>query len=238
MTRTTDLPTPAIALAIAAHPDDVEFQAGATLAKWAAAGCAVHHLILTDGSKGSWNPSDDQAVLVARREDEQRSAAVRLGGAPERVRFLRWRDGELEAGPRQQAQVAAAIREVRPDVVLGHDPWRRYRLHPDHRNAGWLTTDGIVAARDPHFFPELAIPHHRPSALLLWEADEADHDEVVDEAAVDAKIAALLEHTTQFRSTHGITDPSDDAQRTAFGDRIRERMGTPLTESFKLINRL
>ena len=46
------------------------------------------------------------------------------------------------------------IRRLRPDVVLGHDPWKRYRLHPDHRHAGFLAVDGIVAARDPHFFPE------------------------------------------------------------------------------------
>ena len=50
------------------------------------------------------------------------------------------------------------IRRLRPDVVLGHDPWKRYRLHPDHRNAGWLTVDGVVAARDPHFYPEHDYP--------------------------------------------------------------------------------
>lgn len=48
-----DLPTPSVALAIGAHPDDIEFGCGATLAKWAAAGCRIHHLVLTDGSKGT-----------------------------------------------------------------------------------------------------------------------------------------------------------------------------------------
>ena len=51
-----DLPAPASALAIGAHPDDIEFGCGATLAKWAAAGTVLHHLVLTDGSKGSWDP--------------------------------------------------------------------------------------------------------------------------------------------------------------------------------------
>ena len=50
---------PARALAIAAHPDDVEFGCGATLAKWAAAGCVVNHLVCTDGSKGTWDPAAD-----------------------------------------------------------------------------------------------------------------------------------------------------------------------------------
>jgi LmbE family N-acetylglucosaminyl deacetylase len=241
----TDLPTPEVALAVAAHPDDVEFQAGATLARWAAAGCAIHHLILTDGSKGTWDPGTDPALLVARREEEQREAALRLGGGPGGVRFLRWPDGELEAGLRQRAQVAAAIRAVRPDVVLGHDPWRRYRLHPDHRNAGWLVCDGVVAARDPLFFPELALAPHRPGALLLWEADEANHVETADDAAVAAKVAALLEHRSQFLTTHRISDEADAAQLRAFSDRVRSRLaergalaGRPLGESFRLLDDL
>ena len=69
---TRDRPTPTSALAIAAHPDDVEFGCGGTLAKWAASGCVVHHLVCTDGSKGSWDPSDDTTALVAVRQDEQR----------------------------------------------------------------------------------------------------------------------------------------------------------------------
>ena len=241
----TDLPTPAVALAVGAHPDDVEFQAGATLARWAAAGCVIHHLILTDGSKGTWDPDADPAELVATREAEQRAAARRLGGPVGGVRFLRWPDGELDAGLRQRSQVAAAIREVRPDVVLGHDPWRRYRLHPDHRNAGWLVCDGVVAARDPLFFPELQRPHHRPGALLLWEADEPNHVEVAGEAALAAKVAALLEHHSQFVTTHGITDIGDAAQVTAFSERVRTRLvergapaGAPLGESFRLLDDL
>jgi LmbE family N-acetylglucosaminyl deacetylase len=242
---TLDLPTPAIALAVAAHPDDVEFQAGATLARWAAAGCAVHHLILTDGSKGTWDPAADPASLVGEREAEQRAAALRLGAPVGGVRFLRWPDGELEAGLRQRAQVAAAIREVRPEVVLGHDPWRRYRLHPDHRNAGWLVCDGIVAARDPLFFPELATPPHRPRALLLWEADEVNHVEVADDAALEAKVAALLEHRSQFITTHGITDAADPDQVAAFSARQRARLveraeavDAELGESFRLLENL
>ena len=76
-TVTVDLPAPAVALAIGAHPDDIEFGAGATLAKWAAAGCRVHHLVLTDGSKGSWDPDEDLERLVADRMQECREAAAR-----------------------------------------------------------------------------------------------------------------------------------------------------------------
>ena len=216
-----DLPVPARALAVGAHPDDVEFGCGGTLAKWAAAGCEIHHLVCTDGSKGSWDPAQDAAELVAARREEQRAAARALGGAGHVV-FCGWTDGELEAGLRQRWEVASWIRRLRPDVVLGHDPWRRYRLHPDHRAAGFLVTDGIVAARDPHFFPELAAAHHRPTTLLLWEADEPDHVEDI-EAHLDTKLDALLCHRSQYRSTMQIDDPTSEDQIGRFRAKIADR---------------
>lgn len=235
-----DLPTPSVALAIGAHPDDIEFGCGATLAKWAAAGCRIHHLVCTDGSKGSWDPSEDVARLVATRQEEQRAASRQLGGDG-RVIFLRWPDGELECGLRQRWEVAHAIRRTRPDVVLGHDPWKRWRLHPDHRNAGFLLTDGVVAARDPHFFPELGEAPHRPATLLLWETEDGDHLEDVS-GHQDVKIRALLAHRSQWPSTMGIADAGDEDQIAAFERRVRqklatvgERIGTPAAEEFKLI---
>src|SRR5919201_3735941 len=74
-----DLPVPGRALAIGAHPDDIDFGCGATLAKWAARGCEVFELVLTDGSKGSWDPKADRANLVGLRREEQRAAASALG---------------------------------------------------------------------------------------------------------------------------------------------------------------
>lgn len=219
---TANLPTPGVALAIGAHPDDVEFGAGATLAKWAAAGCVVHHLVLTDGSKGTWNPDADIAALRATRQHEQREAARRLGGARAgSVTFLDQIDGELESTLALRGEVARCIRRVRPDVVLGHDPWKRYRLHPDHRHAGLLACDGVVAARDPHFFREHGIAHHRPDVLLLWEADEPDHVEDVT-GFVDTKLHALEAHVSQFESTmHAVSSE----QLTAFRERITDRLG-------------
>ena len=217
---TRNLSTPSSALAIGAHPDDVEFGCGATLAKWAADGCVVHHLILTDGSKGTWDPNVNPSELAVMRQGEQRDAAQRLG-ATGQVVFLGWPDGELESSLRQRWQVAFWIRKLMPAVVLGHDPWKRYRLHPDHRNAGFLVCDGIVAARDPHFFPEQNLAHHRPDRLLLWEADAPDHVEDVSDF-VDTKLAALEAHTSQFESTMKAVD---EAQIVKFRDRIRSRLG-------------
>ncbi len=240
---TTDLPTPQSALAIGAHPDDIEFGCGATLAKWAGEGCEVHHLICTDGSKGSWDLNQDTAELVALRRHEQRRAAAALGASGQCI-FLNWTDGELEAGIRQRWEIAYWIRKLRPDVVLGHDPWKRWRLHPDHRNAGFLTVDGIVAARDPHFFPEQELESHRPSTLLLWEPDEIDHVETLKTTLI-LKIDALLEHHSQYRSTHNILDPEDPLQIKQFADWVEhhqriegELVGALSGEAFKRIDRL
>jgi LmbE family N-acetylglucosaminyl deacetylase len=237
-----DLPVPERALVVVAHPDDAEFQAGATLAKWARQGCEVHHLVLTNGSKGTWDRTVDQEWLIQTRKDEQRAAATLLGGTG--VVFLGHTDGELDANRAVRAQVCAVIRRLRPTVVLGHDPWKRYRLHPDHHAAGQLCVEGIVAARDPFFHPEQLIDGvtpHRPDALLLFEPDEVNHHEVVEEPDLDAKLAALEAHTTQMETTHfykvGEGDPLE-----LFRARQRQRLtdagsaiGVPLAEPFHLI---
>jgi LmbE family N-acetylglucosaminyl deacetylase len=235
-----DLPTPARALAIAAHPDDVEFNCGATFAKWSAAGCVVNHLICTDGSKGSWDPDVDQDELVATRLREQRAAANRLGSTGEVV-HLGVVDGELEVTRELIGQVAYWIRRLQPDVVFAHDPWKRWRLHPDHRAAGFLACDAVVAARDPHFFPDHDVTHHRPHTVLLFETEEPDHVEDVSGYA-DAKVAALLAHESQFETTMYITD-DPGSQAAAFRARIENELadfgrlaGVHHAEAFKLID--
>jgi LmbE family N-acetylglucosaminyl deacetylase len=248
-----DLPAPSSALAIGAHPDDIEFGCGATLAKWAKAGCRVHHLVLTDGSKGSWDPDENLDALVAARADESRAAAAVIDGtgnarsADDRVLFLGRVDGELVNGPAERREVATLIRRLAPAVVLAHDPWRRYRLHPDHRHAGFLSLDALVAARDPHFFPDIGIAPHRPEALLLFEADLPNH--VEDATGFEAvKIDALLCHASQGVSTMGFEagpagQPSAGIE--AFSAKVHRQLSAhgalasiPLGEAFHLIHDL
>jgi len=237
-----NLPTPASALAIAAHPDDIEFECGATLAKWSEAGARCHLLICTDGRKGTWDVDADTDALIVRRQAEQREAARRLGVSGE-VRFLGAEDGELDHGVERRSEVARVIREVMPDVVLGHDPWRRWRMHPDHRAAGFLTVDGVVAARDPHYHREHAVPHHRPSHLLLFECEEPNLSESISDAHLEAKVQALLAHESQFETTMVIGDDDDGTQAEAFRARTRgearrdgRRAGVALAESFRLLD--
>jgi len=240
----TGLPVPGRALAVGAHPDDVELYAGATLAAWAAAGCEVSILVCTDGSKGSWDADRDPAELVATRREEQHAAAELLGATGEVV-FLDRVDGELDADRAGAHEVAAWVRRLRPDVLLGHDPWRRWRLHPDHRAAGFLVTDGVVAARDPHFLAGSGLAHHRPDELLLFDTEEPNHAEPVDEAAAATKVEALLAHRSQHLSTMGIGTHDDGTQTGAFRDSLLaeladlgERFGVALAEGFRRVDGL
>jgi LmbE family N-acetylglucosaminyl deacetylase len=232
------LETPARVLAIGAHPDDIEFGVGGTLAGWAAAGCAVTMLIVTDGSKGSWDPAVDPAQLAQRRIEEQAAAAAVLGATD--VRHLDYPDGELEYTMALREVMCRQIRDVRPDVVISHDPWRRYQLHPDHRATGWAVMDGVIAARDHLFFPNQGLEAHRPDAVLLWSADEADYFEDIS-SQFDTKIEALLCHSSQGTTTMGGAEQAED-KREAFVARMRHwagEQGRPaglgLAESFKRI---
>jgi len=220
---TVDLEVPPRVLAIGAHPDDIEFGCGATLAKWGAAGSEIWLFVLTDGSKGTWDPTADLAELAHVRIDEQVAAARVLGVT--KVVHGGFVDGELSNGRGERERVVAVIRRARPTMVLTHDPWKRYRLHPDHRAAGFLVLDSIVAARDHHFFPEDGLEPHRPDEVLLFEADVVDHYESVDDTA-GTKVDALLAHRSQWRSTMGIDDrsPDADAQRAAFETRIEREL--------------
>jgi LmbE family N-acetylglucosaminyl deacetylase len=195
-------------LAFGAHPDDVELQAGGTLAGWAARGAHVEMACFTAGEKGSADPAADPATLARVRRAEA-TAAARALGAKGPVHFLGAVDGELEVTMALRLAVARLVRTVRPDVVLGHDPWRRWLLHPDHRAAGLLTVDGVVAAREPLYAPALAaegLAAHRPHTVLLFGTDAPD--ELVDvTAAIDAKLASLRVHASQ------LPDPADTERR-------------------------
>ncbi|MEZ5340084.1 MAG: PIG-L deacetylase family protein [Acidimicrobiales bacterium] len=240
-----NLPTPERALAIGAHPDDVDFGCGATLAKWAAAGCEVSVLVCTDGSKGTWDPTVNVDTLIATRQSEQRAAAAALGATGD-VIFLGSPDGELDSSLVERERVAYWIRMLRPTVVIGHDPWKPYRLHPDHRHAGLLACEGVVAARDHLFFPDQHLPHHRPDLILLFETDNADHAEDVTGFA-DAKVAALTAHASQFESTMLVRESAsgDDSELAEFRAKVEAKLaaagdaaGVTHAEVFKLIDDL
>jgi len=231
------LATPERVMTISAHPDDAEFGAGATLARWASRGSHITMLVVTDGSKGSWDQAEDQAALVALRKHEQQNAASVLGAAS--VIHLDYVDGELVNTPELRRRVAIEIRKAKPNVVLSHDPWKRYEMHPDHRATGWAATDGVVSAREPLALTDVGIPAHRPDALLLWSPDEADHAEFVQAEWFEKKIEALLCHTSQGKTTMGSAEAHGDAKAqfvsmvADWHERSGARLGIAPSEVFK-----
>ncbi len=191
-------PVPRRAMAVFAHPDDVDFGCSGTLASWIERGTHVTYCVITSGQKGTHDPKMSPAKMAAIREREQRAAGEAIG--VEGFVFLRYQDGELERTMRLRAEVCRAIREHRPDVVFTNDPWGHYQMHPDHRVAGWSGLDGVIAARDHLFFPDQLrggrLKHHRVSRVLLFGTREPNIWFDIS-GTMAKKIAALEAHASQ-----------------------------------------
>ncbi len=154
---------PARALAIYAHPDDVEISCGGTLARWSRAGGAVHVVVCTRGDKGSVDAAVDADVLVGTRRAEARAAAQLLGAVG--VDLLDYEDGAIENDVVLRERLVEIVRRVEPDVVVCPDPTAAffgsaYVNHHDHRMVGWATVDACApAASSPLYFPASGPPH-------------------------------------------------------------------------------
>jgi LmbE family N-acetylglucosaminyl deacetylase len=194
---------PETALAIGAHPDDIEFGSGGTLAKWANSGSKCYFAILTDGRLGTWDPGIDPFELAAARRKEARAAAQSLGAEP--PYFFEQVDGSLEASGELVLRLVSLVRRIRPNVILTHDPFTRYRLHPDHQAAGEAVIRAIVKSREPTVMPELG-EYFRPDLLLLFESENPNHAEPLKQPDLETKAQALACHKTQARSSFGVSE--------------------------------
>lgn len=190
---------PGRALAVYAHPDDVEVACGGTLAAWARAGCEVHLVVACQGDKGSTDPSADPAALAATRAREVAAAAEVLGLAAHHL--LGIPDGEVELTSGLVGDLVALVRTVRAEIVVAPDPTallfgRRYVNHRDHRVVGAAALDAVApAAAMPHYFPDRgpAWP-----VTELWLSGTLLPDAHVDvEPVLAVKAAALACHRSQ-----------------------------------------
>lgn len=195
---------PKIILAISSHPDDLEFGASGSVAKWIRNGVQVHYLICTDASKGSSEGSISPAQLIRLRRDEQKAAAEILG--VKSVTFLDYEDGVTEASPALKRDIAREIRRHKPDTVVTRDPKELYNAaigyinHNDHRNVSLATMDVVYPlARDHLSFPELMAEGFEPylvADLLFMPFDEPSY--IVDiTGTYEIKLKALAAHASQ-----------------------------------------
>lgn len=190
-------------LVVAAHPDDIDFGASATVARLTDAGADVAYCICTDGDAGGFDPEVPRSEIPGIRRREQTAGAAAVGVSD--ISWLGYSDGRLEVTQDLRRDISRVIRRVRPRRVIVPSPeyyWERLPAsHPDHLAAGRAAVSAIYPdARNPFAHVELL----RDEGLEAWAAEEmwlmAHHspDHAVDiSATFDRKIAALRAHESQ-----------------------------------------
>lgn len=194
-------------LLVVAHPDDAEFSSAGTIHKLASDGKEVVIVQVTSGDRGTTDTSFTPEALARTREAEELEAAKRLG--VKHVEFLREGDGHVFPSVEFREKIVRMIRTHKPDVIITHDPFRPYALHPDHRAVGITAHDCVYPlARDPLYFPE-----HREAGLEphktaeIWYFGSEAPDVVIDITDhFDAKIDALKAHASQVGDGDGLAD--------------------------------
>ena len=199
-------------LAVTAHPDDVDFGAAGTIARWTDAGIEVIYCVVTDGDAGGTDEDFPRAEVPALRRAEQVAAAKCVGVHD--VRFLGYPDGRVEATLDLRRDLARVIRQVRPDRVVCPSPERNYvrmgASHPDHRAVGSAALDAVYPdARNPFAFPAL----REREGLAPWKVREVwisgspSPTHFVDVTATfGRKIAALRAHESQIGHLDGLEE--------------------------------
>ncbi|MDA8261304.1 MAG: PIG-L family deacetylase [Actinomycetota bacterium] len=198
-----ELVAPSRVLVVVAHPDDADFGAGGTIAKWISEGVEVHYCLATSGDRGGFDLEVPRAEMPAIREREQTAAAAVYGVSS--IEFLRYGDGLVEVSHELRRDISRVIRRVRPDTLVCQSPERNWdrigASHPDHMNTGEAALRAVYPdARNPFAYPELMAegfePHVVPQVLMMaspqfnYVSDVTEH--------FDKKIAALLEHKSQL----------------------------------------
>jgi LmbE family N-acetylglucosaminyl deacetylase len=225
-------------LGVFAHPDDAEICAGGVLAKWAAAGREVHLLTLTNGDRGSQDPSASREELAATRRLETEAAAEVLGLRTARV--LSTHDGELENTSIVREAVTRRIREVRAETVVSVDPTAvffedRYYNHSDHRTAGWIALDSCFpGSGNPHFFSEhLGEGLQTQDVYDVWLGWSNEPNRTEDITGFFAtKLDALAKHDSQL--TEGIRFFEAFLGKDAI--RAGEKIGVERAEEFRVLD--
>lgn len=198
------------ALAVVAHPDDLEYGAAAAVARWTTAGKTVSYCLMTSGEAGIDAIAPEVAGPL--REDEERASAAAVGVTE--VEFLGFADGVLENTLEMRRAIVAAIRRHRPDVVLtgffGSSWGAGFRNQADHINTGAAVVDAIPAAANRWIFRDLLDEDLPPwkgvRALIVLNSPAPTHAVDVTDS-MEAGVQSLSEHRAYI---DGLGDPAFD----------------------------
>lgn len=220
------------ALAVVAHPDDIEIGASGAVAAWTKAGRTVSYLILSSGEAGIDSmPPEEVAPL---RRAEQRAGAGVVGVAE--VTFLEHPDGVIEAGPVLRRDIAHALRRHRPELVLGfnHRPeaFGGKRNSADHRNVGTALIDAVADAGNRWVFPQPGLEPWGGVKYVALAASPAPTHAVDITDTMDLMVTAIEQHRTYLDSI-GITDVRAPVSRAASW--VAERFGGTPAQAFELV---
>ncbi|GAA4702358.1 PIG-L family deacetylase [Pseudonocardia yuanmonensis] len=201
------------ALAVVAHPDDLEYGAASAIARWTRNGTSVGYTMVTDGEAGI--DGLDPAEAGPLRQKEQIASAAIVG--VDDVTFLGHRDGVVETGLDLRRDIARQIRRYRPEVLVTatYEPTydmagKRIINQADHRAVGVAVLDAARDAGNRWIFPELLDEGHEPWAgvrhVYVMGANPPTHAvDVIDH--LDAGVASLRAHEAYLRGLGRDFDP-------------------------------
>lgn len=221
------------ALAVVAHPDDMEYGAASAVARWTGQGKWVGYVLVSDGEAGIESMPPEQARPLRRQEQ---MASCEVVGVHD-VEFLGHPDGLITESLELRADMAAAIRRHRPDVVLsinfresfGGPGWN----HADHRAVGPALLDAVRDAGNPWVFSGRGEPWGGVRFAAFGGSPQATHAVDVT-ASFDTGVRSLECHRVYLDNLGGdMANPAEFLRANA--EASGARAGVELAAAFELI---
>jgi len=222
------------ALAIVAHPDDIEYGLAGAVARWTDEGREIAYLLVTRGEAGIDSMSPEQAARV--RSEEQRASAALVGVHD--VEFLDYPDGLIEYGVPLRRDIAAAIRRYRPEMVLSgnhRQVWPGGGFNTaDHRHVGQAVLDAANDAGNRWLFPDVGPAAWAGVRYVALAGSPWSTHAVEVGATLDRAVASLQAHAAYLDALGD--HPMADAEMTLRGmaEDTAARFGGRLASAFEL----
>jgi LmbE family N-acetylglucosaminyl deacetylase len=224
------------ALAVVAHPDDLEYGAASAVARWTSQGKEIVYVLVTRGEAGIDGMAPEIAG-PARADEERRSATV--VGVTE-VEFLDHADGVIEYGLPLRRDIARAVRRHRPEVIISLNYRRTWGSvswnSADHRAVGEAVVDGARDASNRWVFPELNLDGVAPwpgCRMILFNGSSRPTHAVDVTAYLERGIASLKCHEAYIAGLGGEFDA--DAFLRGGAESIGRQLGCDFAVSFELV---